>query len=302
MKQKILVVLLVFLCFKCFAVQNIDEAILSAGKDVSFRCEERDIVAILGFESETSEMSEYLSGQLAEVILENSNLRVVTRQHMDKIDSELDFQYSGYVSDETVLSICQRLGAQKIIFGQLDELKDAYVFQIKMLEVETAAYSLVKKYTISRSPKTEQLLHHSARVYKSSVGLIFEANKNSLSYVSPAIGFSFDYNLSRRLSFGLKTLASHDVFEKENSIYTIEGLCFLRWYTVSPFGEPCSGLFIEGQGGVDVLLVNSKVRTVPNCGGALGFRFVRGKFYAEPSFRLGYPYIFGMGTNIGFRF
>lgn len=302
MKRKILFILLFFSCLYCFAAQNIDETILSAVKDISSRCRERDIVAILGFEAETVEMSEYLSGQLAEVVLENSSLRVVTRQHMDKINSELDFQYSGYVSDETVLSICQRLGAEKMIFGQLDELNNSYILQLKMLEVETAAYSLFKKYTISRSAKTEQLLHHAAKIYKSSAGLILEANKNSLSHVSPSIGISFDYNLSRRFALGLKTLASHDVFEKENTIFTVEGLGFFRWYAVSPSGEPCSGLFVEGQGGADVLFINSKIRIVLSCGGAAGFRFVHGKFYAEPYLRLGYPYIFGSGTNIGFRF
>ena len=302
MKRKIFVVLLALSCFYCFAAQNIDEAILSAGSDISSRCDRCDIVAILGFESETIDMSEYLSGQLAELILENSTLRVVTRQHMDKINTELDFQYSGYVSDDTVLSICQRLGAQKIIFGQLDELNNVYVLQLKMLEVETGAYSLFKKYTISRSQKTEQLLHRSAKICKSSVGLIFESNKNSLSHVSPALGVLFDYNLSRLFALGLKTIASYDAFEKENTIFAIEGLGFLRWYAVSPFGEPCSGLFIEGQCGADFLLVNSKLRTVPSYGGGVGFRFVHDKFYIEPSLRFGYPYIFGASANFGFRF
>ena len=302
MKRKIFVILLFFSCLYCFAHQNIDEAILSAGKDIYSRCKEHNIVAILGFDSETEEMSGYLSGQLAEVILETSTLRVVTRQHMDKINAELDFQYSGSVSDETVLSICQRLGAEKIIFGKFDELNNAYVLQVKMLEVETAAYSLFKKYTISRSSKTEQLLHHVAKVYKSSAGLVLEANKNSLTHVSPGIGISFDYNLSRRFALGLKTLASHDVFEKENTIFTVEGLGFFRWYAVSPSGEPSSGLFVEGQVGAELLLVNSSVSMVISGGGAVGFRFVHGRFYVEPSLRLGYPYIFGAGAHIGLRF
>ena len=49
-----------------------------------------------------------------------------------------------------------------------------------MLSVETGAYALFKKYEVARSLKTEQLLHHAATIYKSSIGFIFEGNKNSL--------------------------------------------------------------------------------------------------------------------------
>lgn len=85
---------------------------------------------------------------------------------MDKVNRELDYQYSGYVSDATALSLCQRLGAEEIVFGQLDELDNGYILHVKMLDVETGSYALFKKYEISRSSKTEQLLHHAATIYK----------------------------------------------------------------------------------------------------------------------------------------
>ena len=118
-----------------------------------------------------------------------------------------------------------------------------------MLDVESGSYALFKKYEISRSSKTEQLLHHAATIYKSSLGFIAEANKNSVSGIAPAAGISFDYSLTRRFSLGVKALVSYDSFEDENSVYTIEQLGFARWYAVSPTGEPCAGLFVEAQGG-----------------------------------------------------
>ena len=221
---------------------------------------------------------------------------------MDKIEKELKFQSSGLVSDSTALSIGERLGAHEIIFGSLEELDNQYLLQIRMLDVSQGAYSLFKTYEISRSAKTEQLLHHAATIYKSSIGLLVEMNKNSISNVSPAAGISFDYSILRRLSLGAKVIVSYDVFEKNNSILTIEPLGLIRWYVVSPSGEPSAGLFIEGECGPELLFVNSKIKTNISGGLSLGFRFTYNNFYFEPSLRGGYPYLFGAGINGGFRF
>ena len=157
------------------------------------------------------------------------------------------------VSDETALMVGERLGAHEIVFGSVDELETKYFLKIKMISVKEASYTLFKTYEFSRSSKSEQLLHHKATIYKSSLGVIAEANKNSVSKVAPALGISFDYSLYRRFSLGIKALVSYDAFEKENSIYSIEPLAFLRWYAVSPSGEPSAGLFVEGQAGPEIL-------------------------------------------------
>ncbi|WP_296332765.1 hypothetical protein [uncultured Treponema sp.] len=302
MKRRFSFFIFMILCASCFAKQEIDETLLTVGSDVVARCEDKEILAVLSFESETTDMSDYLATQLTALIMENSTLRVVTRQYMDKINEELDYQYSGYVSDATALSLCERLGAQKIIFGQIDELDNAYVLQVKMLDVESGAYALFKKYEIFRSAKTEQLFHHASKIYKSSFGLIFEANKNSISHISPAVGLSFDYNVTRKFSLGIKTIVSYDFLNDDNTIFAFEPLAVFRWYAVSPSGEPSAGLFLEGQGGADMLLVNSELKPVPSAGLAAGYRIAGRKYYFEPTVRGGYPYLFGIGFASGFRF
>ncbi len=286
----------------CFAKQTLDDALILVSKDIAERCEKREIIAVLDFKTDSEDMGAYISSQLTTMIFEHSTLQVVTRQHMDKVEKELDYQISGVVSDSTALSICERLGAKKIVFGSLEELDNQYTLQVKMLAVETGAYALFKKYDVSRSSRTEQLLHHAATIYKSSLGIILEANKNSISYVSPAVGLSFDYSVTRRLSLGVKALASYDAFEKDNTIYTVEPLVFVRWYAVSPTGEPSAGLFVEAQGGAAILMVNSDLKSTGSTGLSLGFRIPTGNFYVEPLLRGGYPYMFGAGVGMGFRF
>lgn len=302
MKKILTFAISLLICFQCFAKQNIDEVLSNISQDIVRRCAPKEIIAILDFTTQTEEMSAYINSQLISTISETSSLRIVTRQHMDKIEKELKFQSSGLVSDSTALSIGERLGAHEIIFGSLEELDNQYLLQIRMLDVSQGAYSLFKTYEISRSAKTEQLLHHAATIYKSSIGLLVEMNKNSISNVSPAAGISFDYSILRRLSLGAKVIVSYDVFEKNNSILTIEPLGLIRWYVVSPSGEPSAGLFIEGECGPEVLFVNSKIKTNISGGLSLGFRFTYNNFYFEPSLRGGYPYLFGAGINGGFRF
>lgn len=70
----------------------------------------------MDFNSPTQEMSEYIQTELTSQVTENG-MKVVTRSNMGKIDKELNYQLSGFISDETALSICKRLGANAIIFG-----------------------------------------------------------------------------------------------------------------------------------------------------------------------------------------
>ena len=303
MKRIISIFIALFVYSFCFAkANNIDDILLSVSKDIAIKCEPREIIAILDFKTATKEMSDYIGSQLISQITANTSLRIVTRQYMDKIENELKFQSSGFVSDETALMVGERLGAHEIVFGSLDELENKYYLQIKVLNVKEASYTLFKTYEFSRSSKSEQLLHHKATIYKSSLGLIAEMNKNSISHFSPAAGISFDYSIFRRFSLGIKALVSYDAFEKTNSIYSIEALAFGRWYAVSPTGEPSAGLFVEGQIGPEMIMVNEKMHTVFSGGLSLGFRITSQSFYFEPTLRGGYPYLFGAGLGAGFRF
>lgn len=286
----------------CFAKQTLDETLFLVSVDIASKCEPREIIAILDFSCETKDMGSYINGQLISLVSQNSNLSIVTRQHMDKIEDELKFQSSGFVSDSTALSIGERLGAHVIIFGSLEELDNKYLLQVKMLEVSKGTYALFKTYEINRSAKTEQLLRHAATVYKSSLGIIAEVNKNSVTYVSPAAGVYFDYNVLRQLSFGIKAAVSYDVADSSNSTISVEPLAFVRWYAVSPSGEPGAGLFVEGQCGPELLFVNSSFHSALSMGLSIGFRIPFEHLYVEPYIRGGFPYLFGAGFGLGARF
>ena len=302
MKKIIFTIFAFFMAFAGFSQEKIDSVIQKTGLDIVNVVNNRPIICILNFSSPTQEMSDYVQTQLTSVVMETGRAQVVTRSNMDKIDKELKFQSSGLVSDDTALSICKRLGANAIVFGEITELDNKCDLSLRMLNVESASYILFKTYSFSRSSKTEQLLGRAQNYCKSSLGLILEGNKNSVSAVAPAVGLYFDYNFTRKFSAGIKALLSYDAFYKESSIYTLEPIAFFRLYLVSPSGESSTGLFIEADGGASLIFVDSDAKISFSGGATLGFRKELNSFYLEPSLRLGYPYIFGAGINAGLRF
>lgn len=302
MKKILFSLFLLSACFSGFSQGKIDSVIQKTGQDIVNATDNRAIICILNFSSPTREMSDYLQTQLTSAVMETGRVQVVTRSNMDKIDKELNFQTSGYVSDETALSICKRLGASAIVFGEIAEIDNKYDLRLRMLNVESAAYILFKTYSFSRSSKSEQLLGRAQNYCKGSLGLIAEANKNSVSGIAPGAGLYFDYNFTRKFTTGFKTLISYDAFYKKNTIYTFEPLGFLRFYLVSPSGEPSTGLFIEGDIGASLIFIDTDAKSAFNGGASLGFRKEFGSFYLEPALRLGYPYILGGGINVGLRF
>ena len=302
-KRIFIIIITILLSSSVFAKTSIDQAITNAAVDIADKCNAKSILMIDDFESPTPAMTLYIREQLADTIFaEDGLIQIVTREHMDKIEKELKFQNSGVVSEKTILSVAERLGARFVVFGKLEELNSGFILRVRMLDVKTGAYLFRKTYEFGYSQKTAQLLGNASTYKKVAIGGIGEINKNSIEFVAPAAGIAFDFSLWRKFSVGAKILLSYDYREKQNQIFTIETLGTLRYYIVSFSGEPVSGIYLEAQGGISSLIVDSKLKTVFNAGGAAGYRFTLGSFYIEPELRFGYPYMCGAGLAAGMRF
>ena len=282
--------------------KSIDEAILKASKDLMKKCSKKSILVIDDFESPSGKLTLYIRNQFEDSFV-GAEIQLVTRKNIDKIENELRFQHnSGKIDENTIISVAKFVGANAVVFGNFEELNDLYMLRLRMLDIKTAKYIFSQTYEFSRDNKTEQLLGRAAVYKKVALGFGAEVNKNSLDSVAPAGSVTFDYSIFRKVSLGVKMFASFDVNEKDNSLTILEPLALLKVYLVSPSGEPGTGVFLEGLGGVSILLVDSDVKVVANCGGGFGYRAAFGNFYIEPEIRVGYPFIAGAGLSAGFRF
>lgn len=282
--------------------KDIDAVIDTINEILVTQLKRNSRICVMDFVTPSADLSEYLREGITSELTETGSFKIVTRNEIDKIERELRFQASGYVSDETALSICERLGAQYILIGELKELNNAYNLRVKLLGVETAEYIIYKTYAIKRSMKTEQLLGNASSYKKCDLGLMVEANKNSVHSVSPCVGVFFDYNITKKLTAGLNVLVSDDVAFGDKSIFSFETLGLVRFYVVSPTGEPASGVFVQGNGGAEIIFVDSETEVSFDGGISVGFKKNLGSFYFEAYLRGGYPYLFGAGLGLGVSF
>lgn len=79
-----------------------------------------------------TELNHNLAGSMKKtVIIERSDKAI------SLIQKELDYQYSGFVSDESVQSLCQSLGADCLIYGNIEDVVKGWQLTLKAVKVES---------------------------------------------------------------------------------------------------------------------------------------------------------------------
>jgi TolB-like protein len=114
-------------------------------------------VAIVSFESENDGLSGFIMEELTSAIM-GQGIEVADRANMELAFRELDFSMTGYVSDETALSIGRMLGAQFVITGQLTDLGANRRLTVNAMEVETAVRKSTASYDVRNDKELEGMI------------------------------------------------------------------------------------------------------------------------------------------------
>lgn len=128
-------------------------------------------IALLNFESSSKQFSDYVLDELTSELLETGKVTVVDRKNITAILNEMKFQYSGYVSDESMVSIGKMIGAQYIISGTLTNMETYYRFRIRIINVETA---VIQRQITNELKKDRQVVYllsgaYSAQEFERSI-------------------------------------------------------------------------------------------------------------------------------------
>jgi TolB-like protein len=124
----------------CFAqnARPFDEALKEVLTYLTGRMPSGSTVAILSFQSEHPDLSEYIIDDITSGLVNTDLYTVVDRRSLEVLAQEMAFQLSGEVSDDTALAIGRRLGAQTVISGAITYLGDFYRLRVQAIEVESA--------------------------------------------------------------------------------------------------------------------------------------------------------------------
>ncbi|GHU46722.1 hypothetical protein FACS1894200_00860 [Spirochaetia bacterium] len=143
-----------------------DDAITAAAAAIVAKLDPGSIVAVLNFsfadtdvaEDRIERLSGYVIDGIIDIIANSSKITVVERQSLEARMQELDFHYSGVVSDESAQSIANVLGAQYVSSGSLSNMGDTFMFQIKTIGVESTAVLASYRAEVSKTDSRIQTI------------------------------------------------------------------------------------------------------------------------------------------------
>ena len=138
---------------------TLDQAIAEAAVRIDERIPAGTRIALLNFSSPSDRFSLYVLDELSANLLDTRLLTVVDRREIDLIRTEIDFQYSGEVADDSMQALGRRLGAQSIVSGSLTEIgRNIYRVTIRVLNVESAAVEVQHRANIVGDTLVQALL------------------------------------------------------------------------------------------------------------------------------------------------
>jgi hypothetical protein len=98
----------------------------------------RSRLAIVGVASPNPDEAAFYLNELTLLFVNSRNYTVVERSDVDKVLSEQNFQLSGYVDDDAVVSIGKFIGAQVVITGSISGTGPQKRMVIKAIDVLTS--------------------------------------------------------------------------------------------------------------------------------------------------------------------
>ncbi len=139
---------------------DLDEAIRTAANEISEKLPAGSKIGIVNFSSESQDMSDWLVDNMAAVIKGTEKFTLVERnaKNLALINSETDFQYSGEASDDSVIDLGEKLGAQYLVHGSFEQFGGMLQLTVRTVNVETAEISVLIPFSITPSALTTRLL------------------------------------------------------------------------------------------------------------------------------------------------
>lgn len=128
-----------FLCAVTLSAIEIEDALHQTAEQFSSSIKSGTTIAIIGISSTTRELSDFMLDELTLGFVQAKKLTIANRANLEAIKTEMNFQLSGEVSDESIQQIGAMVGANVVIHGSLKLLGSNFNLVVQALDVTTAA-------------------------------------------------------------------------------------------------------------------------------------------------------------------
>jgi TolB-like protein len=149
------------------AADELDAAVRETSDYLNKQLPAGNKLVILNIQSDFPALSEYIIDELIANTVNDRVFSVVDRRQLDAIRSELDFQYSGEVDDDTMQALGRMAGAQIIVSGAVSRIGDLYRLRVRALSVQSAAIEGQFNRNIPDGPTIAALVKSQATGYGS---------------------------------------------------------------------------------------------------------------------------------------
>lgn len=158
MRKIVFCLLLLFTSF-CFAQKTVDldSALSTVATEIATSLPSKSTFSVGKFFSDSKEISEFLANELTRKVALNGTLTLVER-NTQQIDSELDYQYSGFVSNESMVELGYRLGVRYLAYGSFEQFGSMLQLNVQVTDVESGVVQILSSYSILPSAKITELL------------------------------------------------------------------------------------------------------------------------------------------------
>ena len=139
---------------------DVSNALEKSAKEIASTLPEGSRVAVATFFSDSKEMTSYLSQEMVRRLTQKEKLTMIERneKNMSLIDIETEYQYSGNVSDDSMVEIGYKLGAQYLVYGAFDQFGGMMQLTVQVTNVETSEIPYMTSYSISKTAQITDLL------------------------------------------------------------------------------------------------------------------------------------------------
>jgi TolB-like protein len=117
---------------------SLDRAIQAAAQNIEAALERGSKVAVLNINSDSESLADHIIEELTGTLVNGKKLVITDRKNLDLIRTEMNFQLSGDVSDESMQAIGKMLGAEYIVSGSFANLGGTFRFRVRTINVTTA--------------------------------------------------------------------------------------------------------------------------------------------------------------------
>jgi len=117
--------------------EGIEQAVNKSAEQIIKNIPQNSIAAIINISSRDADLAEYIIDEIAYLLVNSKKCRIVERKTIDAIRVEQNFQMSGDVDDDNVISIGKMIGASVVITGTVSGSGYIRRLRIKALDVKT---------------------------------------------------------------------------------------------------------------------------------------------------------------------